>query len=55
MTGQRKLRKRFIILKDKAFGYDVSCVVPGCFWHSQAWDYRRNALATGYRHARTHD
>lgn len=51
----RRLRNRFIIIKKPIIGYDVSCVVMGCLWHSKAWDYHQNALAAGYEHARTHD
>ncbi len=59
MRTTAQLRKLFSIAKRRPDlrwpGYDVACLVDGCGWTSLAWDYRRNALAAGYKHAVEHD
>jgi len=51
----RALRALFSITPREVTGYDVACLVDDCGWTSKAWDYRRNALGVGYRHALAHD
>lgn len=60
MTGSTaRMRKTFEVTRrspDATFSmYDVRCLVEGCGHESRAWDYRRNALAEGYKHALTHE
>lgn len=59
MRTTAKLRKLFSITKRRPDlrwpGYDVACLVDGCDWTSPGWDYRRNALRAGFKHAVEHD